>query len=90
MKLRWDKWLYSLGQAVIGGAAASGSAWVGTAMGHAVIDSIPVMDWRSLGFVLAAATVSNLFYFLKQSPLPPPVDNDTQPPFFPTIPPRPL
>jgi hypothetical protein len=76
MKLQYDKWLYGLLQATIGGAAASGSAWMGTAVGHAISDKIPVLDWRTMGFVLLTSTITNLFFFLKQSPLPAIEDSD--------------
>ena len=71
MKLDWSHWLYSLGQAVIGGTAAAGFAYIGTLLGHEIQpDSVPVMNWTSLGFVIITSTASNLFYFLRQSPLP--------------------
>ena len=81
MRLRWDKWLYGLGQTVIGGVAATGSAYIGTLIGNQVSASIPVMQWQSLGFVLVSATITNLFFFLKQSPMPAPVDprDETKP-----------
>jgi hypothetical protein len=71
MKLKWGDWFYHAGQSVIGGAAAAGSAWLGTSVGHAVSSSIPVLDWRAMGFVLLSSACTNLFFFLKQSPLPP-------------------
>lgn len=76
MKLKWDKWFYGLGQTTIGGVAATGSAYLGTLVGNQMTDKIPVMNWQSLGFVLVAATITNLFFFLKQSPLPAPADTD--------------
>jgi hypothetical protein len=65
------RWFYNMGQAVIGGVAAAGSAWLGTAAAHAVSSTIAVMDWNSFGAVLLTSSVTNLFFFLKQSPLPP-------------------
>lgn len=76
MRLQFDKWIYGLLQATIGGAAASGSAWMGTAVGHAISDKIPVLDWRTMGFVLLSSTITNLFFYLKQSPLPAIEDSD--------------
>lgn len=72
MKLKWDKWFYGMFQAIIGGAAASGSAYVAMLIGNQVTATIPVMNWQTLGFVLLTSSVTNLFFFLKQSPLPPP------------------
>jgi hypothetical protein len=75
MKLDWNHWLYSLGKAVIGGVASAGAAWCGTALGHSIAPgTVPVMNWSSLGFVVLTSTVSNLFFFLKQSPLPKDLD----------------
>lgn len=77
MKLKWDKWFYALGQTTIGGAAATVSAWLGTLVGNQIDKSIPALDWRQLGFILAGAVVTNLFFFLKQSPLPAEVTGNT-------------
>jgi hypothetical protein len=75
MRLDWDHWLYSLGKAVIGGMAAAGAAWCGTAIGHAISpQDVPVMNWSSLGFVILTSSITNLFFFLKQSPLPKDLD----------------
>jgi len=71
MKLKWGIWLYGMGQAVIGGVAASGSAYIATLIGNQIIASIPVMKWQTLGFVLLTSAATNLFFFLRQSPLPP-------------------
>ena len=76
MKLKWDKWFYALGQTTIGGVAATGSAYLGTLIGNQITKDIPVLEWRSLGFVLLSSVLTNLFFFLKQSPLP--QESDTQ------------
>jgi hypothetical protein len=70
MKLKWDKWFYALGQTTIGGAAATMSAWLGTLIGNQISKDIPVLDWKAMGFVLVFSIISNLFFFLKDSPLP--------------------
>lgn len=77
MKLKWDRWFYSLGQALIGGVAATGSAYLGTLIGNQIDTDVPVLQWQSLGFVLLASAVTNLFFFLKQSPLPAEVTGNT-------------
>jgi hypothetical protein len=78
MKLKWDKWFYGLMQAVIGGGAAAGSSYIGTLVGNQISKDIPVMNWQSLGFVLLSASATNLFFYLKQSPLPQEITGDTQ------------
>lgn len=82
MKLKFDKWFYGMGQAVIGGCAATGSAYLGTLVGNQISTSIPVMNWQSLGFVLLSSAATNLFFYLKQSPLPPPDTGDSNPMAF--------
>ena len=59
-----------MGQAAIGGVAATGSAYLGTLIGNQIDVDVPVLQWQSLGFVLLASAITNLFFFLKQSPLP--------------------
>jgi hypothetical protein len=70
VKLKWQSWLYHLLQTTIGGAAASGSAWLGTLIGNQVDTNIPVLNWKQLGFVLLGSVATNVFFYLKQSPLP--------------------
>ena len=77
MKLDWSHWFYSLVKTTIGGVAATGSAYLGTLVGHEFSSSIPVLNWQSLGFVLLSSTLTNLFFFLKQSPIP--EDTDAKP-----------
>lgn len=70
MKLDWSHWLYTLGKTVIGGAAATVSAYLGTLVGNQMTADIQVLDWQQVGFVLLFSTIANLVFFLKQSPLP--------------------
>lgn len=63
-------WLYTLAKTVIGGVAATGSAWLGTVISAQVDHSIPILEWKQLGSVLVSSSLLNLFFFLKQSPLP--------------------
>lgn len=77
MKLDWSHWVYTLLKTVIGGVAGAGSAWLGTLVGSQIDSSIRTLDLRQLGFVLLSSTLLNLFFFLKQSPLP--EDNDKTP-----------
>jgi hypothetical protein len=77
MKLKWDKWFYALGQTTIGGVAAAGSAWLGTLIGSQVTDQIKALDWKQFGIVIMSSAILNLFFFLKQSPLPAEVTGNT-------------
>lgn len=70
MKLNWSHWLYTLLKTVIGGVAATGSAWLGTLVGNQVDGNIPVLQFNQLWSVLLSSSILNLFFFLKQSPLP--------------------
>lgn len=75
MKLRWDKWLYGLGAAVIGG----GSSAVVSGVSSMLISpstfnvstwdgALKVFSLMGVNFVLSAAL--SMFFYLKQSPLP--------------------
>lgn len=77
MKLKWDRWLYALGQTVIGGVASSGAAWLGMLVGNQIDKTVEPLNVKELGIVLATSTALHLFFFLKQSPLPPEVTGNT-------------
>lgn len=70
MKLNWKHWLYTLAKTVIGGVAASASAWLGTLIGNQVDNAIPVLQFNQLWSVLLSSTLLNLFFFLQRAPLP--------------------
>ena len=70
MKLNWSHWFYTLLKTVIGGVAATGSAWLGTLIGNQADAAIPVLQLNQLWSVLLSSTILNLFFFLKDSPLP--------------------
>lgn len=76
MKLDWSHWIYTLLKTVIGGVAGAGSAWLGTLVGSQLNSDIHALDLRQMGFVLLSSTLLNLFFFLKQSPLPEDSDKD--------------
>ena len=69
-KLDWSDWLYALMNTVIGGAATAGSAWLGMSGAKAAGMDVPVLNWKSLGIILTSGALTNLFFYLKQSPLP--------------------
>lgn len=66
-----------MGQCVIGGAAAAGTTWMGLALGKSVGLDVPTLNWKALGVVLLTSSLTNLFFYLKQSPLPKESDGDT-------------
>ena len=70
MKLKWASWSYGLFKCVIGGAAATGSAYLGTLVGNQITAEIPVMNWRTMLFVIGTSSITNLFFYLSKSPLP--------------------
>ena len=77
MKLRWDKWIYGLFSGFIGGGA-SAVVSSGVAAMLAPDKFNPTSDFKN--FVLLAGSsfiangVMNAFFYLRQSPLPPPED----------------
>ena len=70
-------WIYSLGTAVIGGTATSGSAWLGIAAAKSAGVDVPRLILKALGIILLSGALTNLFAFLAKSPLPPP-ETDSQ------------
>lgn len=75
MKLRWDKWLYGLGAAIIGG----GSSAVVSGVSSMLISpttfnintwtgAVKVFSLMGVNFCLSATL--SMFFYLKQSPLP--------------------
>lgn len=78
LKLKWDKWLYALGQTVIGGVASSGAAWLGMLVGNQVDATVQPLNLKELGIVMLTSTLLHLFFFLKQSPLPQEATGNTE------------
>lgn len=74
MKLNWNVWLYGLLNSVIGGTATSGASWAGLSAAKASGFDVPVPNWKTLGIILVSGALTNLFFYLKQSPLPPKED----------------
>jgi len=75
MKLLWDKWLYGLFSGVIGG----GSSAVVGGITSALVFKVDVTTWSGalkimsvMGINFAVAGWFAFFFYLKQSPLPPP------------------
>jgi len=76
---KFQKWGYALLQTVIGGAATAASSWLGLTAAKAVGLEVPTLNFQALGMILLSGAVTNLFFFLKASPLP--KMDDTNPPF---------
>ena len=81
MKLGWDKWLYSLGSGVIGGG--SGAVVAGLSAMLLAPQEFNVTSWHGVGkavsMMVACFFINGfiaMFFFLKQSPLPP-VETET-------------
>ncbi len=72
---KWRCWLASLWTGCIHGAAGAGSAQLALATGAGLGMGVKPLEWRALGVVMLAATVSSALAFLKQSPLPRPEDD---------------
>lgn len=80
MRLKWDQWFYGLGSAIIGGGSAAVVGGIVSALAfHVDVTSwngaIKVMSVMLANFVVAG--FFNMFFYLKQSPLPPPVTGNT-------------
>lgn len=68
--LDWQGWVYGLFHATIGGAASSALGWVGMTGARGVGVDVPVLNWKALGILLVSGAVPSFFLYLKQSPLP--------------------
>jgi hypothetical protein len=84
MKLKWDKWLYGLGNAIIGGGAGAViSAFSNIAIAPGTFNLVTgegatkVLTSMGVSFLISGAL--SLFFYLKQSPLPP-EENSTDTP----------
>lgn len=63
-------WLAGLVAAVIGGAATAGGSWLAINAAGAAGAAVPTLNWKALGIILLVGAATNLFSFLKQSPIP--------------------
>lgn len=81
MKLRWDKWLYGLGSAIIGGGA--GAVVSGFTNIMIAPDTFNLTTHAGAGKVALGMGINflivgffSMFFYLKQSPLPAVDDSD--------------
>jgi len=65
-----SQWLSSLLSAVIAGAATAGGSWLAINAAGAAGATVPILNLKALGIILAVGAGTNLFSFLKQSPIP--------------------
>ncbi len=71
------QWLSSLLAAVIGGAATAGGSWLAINAAGAAGATVPQLNIKALGIILAVGALTNLFMFLKQSPIPTSIHTNT-------------
>ncbi len=64
------QWLNSLLAAIIGGAATAGGSWLAINAAGAAGATVPTLNVKALGIILLVGSGTNLFAFLKQSPIP--------------------
>jgi len=64
------QWLSSLLAAIVGGAATAGGSWLAINAAGAAGATVPVLNVKALGIILLVGAGTNLFSFLKQSPVP--------------------
>lgn len=83
MKLKWDQWIYGLLSGVVGGGASAVVSGVSSML--MAPQQFNLQDWQgakklfvmmAVNFTLNAAL--SAFFYLKQSPLPPPVTGNTE------------
>lgn len=79
MKLDWDKWLYGLGSAIISGGSAAVTGGIVSALAFKVDVTTMAGAFKIVGVMFAQFLVAGafgMFFFFKQSPLPP-VETET-------------
>lgn len=70
-------WFWSLLAAVIGGASTAGTSWLGMAAAKAAGMDVPNLNFNALGVICLSGGVTAAMGYLKQSPLPPLVEEET-------------
>lgn len=71
-------WFEGIVQAIVGGAATAGSSWATINLAGAAGAAVPTLNIKALGIILAAGAITNLFFYLKQSPIPKTVERTEQ------------
>lgn len=70
-------WLRGMMAAIIGGAATAGGSWMAINAAGAAGAAVPVLNIKALGLILVVAALTNLFQYLRQSPIPASVEQAT-------------
>jgi hypothetical protein len=65
-----EQWIMSVLGAFIGGAAQAASSWLGMSAAKMAGIDVPALNFKALGIILLFGGLSNLFFFLKTSPVP--------------------
>lgn len=78
MKKRIEVWAYTLFAGAIGGGATAVSAWLGMAAAHQIGMDVPALNLKAVGVIFLSGMLPPIFTYLKQSPLPPMSDGQTE------------
>lgn len=78
MKSKIRNWLRGLFGGVIGGGANAVLSAFGIAGAAAINDNITPLDLRHVGIMFASGAIISTMMFLKDSPLPPSQNGDTE------------
>lgn len=70
-KLEWGVWWRGLLSSFIMGGATACSSWLGIVAAKAVGINVPTLDLKALGVIFLSGALTNLFSYLRQSPIPP-------------------
>ena len=73
-----QKWLKALVAAIVTGASSSGLAALGIATANGLGATVPQLDWKQLGIMLLSGGLVGALAYLKQSPVPPPDETETE------------
>lgn len=77
--LDWEGWLYGLLHAAVGGGAASASTGIsGSVIDPANLAFGTMNSLKLMGVSFIVSAVISILMYLKQSPLPPPVVDDSE------------
>jgi hypothetical protein len=75
--MSFQQWLSGLMAAVIGGGATAGGSWLAINAAGAAGATVPTLNLKALGIILLVGAGTNLFSFLKQSPIPTTIRTET-------------
>lgn len=78
MKSRIEVWAYSLVAGALSGGATSLISWLGMAGAHQIGIDVPVLNFKAMGVIFLSGMLPPILTYLKQSPLPPLSDGQTE------------